>query len=356
MNAPSIVIVGSGRRTFALAAALTGADREPAREVTVVARFEATPTVAAAPGRAPRAATPPRSFVVVALDSPASLASFRDDLATRAERAPDGRTRPDWIACLDDAPDAQSQTLTDAAYAAGALAVLPATRDIDATAIAVSRLADRLDAAVTPSPAPAPPVPKPVLQHHRAGTNLSLPDDRVLLVRRGVVAQHTWHEDGTEGLLGLWGPDQAILGHPDDGCFLTLRAHTDLEVELVAWSTIASRPDLIEMLRQRTLRLESWASMQSRPNVEQRLLGILHWLGEQFGTDVSDGTLIEIRVTHAQLAAAIGATRATVTRMLGQLRRQRTLRTESTSRGERLVLRGGAALVHSLRASVGVGV
>ena len=95
--------------------------------------------------------------------------------------------------------------------------------------------------------------------------------------------------------------------------------------------------------------------MQSRPSVEQRLLGILHWIAEQFGRPDVDGTLIEIRVTHAQLAAAIGATRATVTRVLGTLRRRRVVATKSTPDGERLLLSAHAALTHPLRSPVGAG-
>lgn len=334
-----IVIVGTSPRAFALAAALTEAEWE----VTVLAR----PTSLRTPFDG-GAASP---IVVAELDDRPACERLREEIAALGSRRSGSGLAPAWIAYL---AASANDSLADEAYAAGALAVLPARSKVDVVCATVGRLAHRLDAV---HEAGRPVIaPKPVLRRHRAESSVRLPDDRVLLVRRGVVAQHTWHEDGTEGLLGLWGPRQAILGHPDDGCCLTLRAHTDLEVEIVDWSMVVERPDIVEMIRQRTLRLESWASMQSRPNVEQRLLGILQWLGEQFGRRVPGGTLIEIRVTHAQLAAAIGATRATVTRILGDLRRRQTVSTRSTAKGERLVLGGGATLVHPLRESVGAGV
>jgi CRP-like cAMP-binding protein len=45
------------------------------------------------------------------------------------------------------------------------------------------------------------------------------------------------------------------------------------------------------------------------------------------------------RITHAQLASAVGATRATVTRRLGALRRRGLLLSVGSGAGKRLCLR-----------------
>ena len=88
----------------------------------------------------------------------------------------------------------------------------------------------------------------------------------------------------------------------------------------------------------------------------RRLLGVLALLAEQFGEACSEGTLIDVRITHAQLAAAIGATRATVTRLLGPLRRNGLVLTVQSAAGERFCLpqwQGGHGLEVGRRLAVG---
>jgi len=95
-------------------------------------------------------------------------------------------------------------------------------------------------------------------------------------VLRGIVAITAVHVDGPEVLLGLCGPSQIPVGHPQDICGIQLVAHTD---------TFVVEP-----------------------------------LAEQFGQSRAEGTLIDVRITHGQLAAAIGATRSMVTHKLADLR------------------------------------
>lgn len=85
--------------------------------------------------------------------------------------------------------------------------------------------------------------------------------------------------------------------------------------------------------------MEAWASMQARPNFEQRILGLLELLAEQFGQSHAEGTLIDVRITHGQLATAIGATRSTVTHKLADLREREIVTLVQTRRGERYCLR-----------------
>ena len=60
--------------------------------------------------------------------------------------------------------------------------------------------------------------------------------------------------------------------------------------------------------------------MQARPSLPQRVLGILGLLAGQFGWVQEQGTLIDVRITHAQLASAVGSTRTSITRVLSELR------------------------------------
>jgi len=52
--------------------------------------------------------------------------------------------------------------------------------------------------------------------------------------------------------------------------------------------------------------------------VSRRLWDFLVWLGQKFGRDVDQGRLIDLQLTHQELAEATSATRVSVTRMLQQ--------------------------------------
>jgi CRP-like cAMP-binding protein len=171
---------------------------------------------------------------------------------------------------------------------------------------------------------------------------IALPADAILDVREGVVAQTVLHDDGSEVLLGLCGPGSLLVGHPEDDCCLQILAHTDVTVSIERWETAAGQPGFAARLRTRLRQMEAWSAMGARHYLDQRLLGILGLLAEQFGTPHDEGTLVDVRITHAQLAAAIGATRTTVTRLLGDLRARDLLTTSGTGPRERFCLRGAA--------------
>ncbi len=115
---------------------------------------------------------------------------------------------------------------------------------------------------------------------------------------------------------------------------MQLYAHGETAVWVRPWSEAVLQPGFADRLRDRLRSLEDWAAMQARPSLERRLLGILSLLAEQFGRPTSEGTRIEVGITHYQLASAVGATRSTVTRLLGRLRRRGLLIAVRHGRGE----------------------
>jgi CRP-like cAMP-binding protein len=221
--------------------------------------------------------------------------------------------------------------LTIVAYEAGATAVLPGA--ITPTLL-VQAIRHTLVGSDTARPAGATRT-----RHYRAGDAVLLHADEILEIEAGVLAQVALHRDGKDVLLGLFGPGHLVLGHPDDECALHLTAQSNLTVRVRAWSEASRDPRVIERLATRVRQMEAWAAMQARPYLDQRLLGILNLLAEQFGVAHPHGTLINVRVTHAQLASAIGATRTTVTRLLGDLRTRGLLTNATLTDGERFCLR-----------------
>jgi CRP-like cAMP-binding protein len=101
----------------------------------------------------------------------------------------------------------------------------------------------------------------------------------------------------------------------------------------------------MDRLRMRILVMEAWVAIQARPYLDDRILGLLELLAEQFGVPCAEGRLIDLRLTHAQLATAVGATRSTVIRIVRELRVGGAVVTIGAGERERFCLRhwhGGA--------------
>jgi CRP-like cAMP-binding protein len=236
-----------------------------------------------------------------------------------------------WLACSATADPAAAT----AAYQAGALAVLPC----GAAPEVVERTVARLLATLAPKPAPGGNASRSRWQrHYRTGERILLDAESILEVEEGVVALTMIHDDGAEVLLGLYGPGQVLAGHPEDTCCIQLHAHAEARARIQPWPESAGLHTLPERLRDRLRYMEAWAAVQARPQIEQRLLGILSLLAEQFGHTTPQGAVIDVRITHAQLASAVGATRATITRRVGLLRRRGLLAVIGHGGGERYCL------------------
>ncbi len=63
---------------------------------------------------------------------------------------------------------------------------------------------------------------------------------------------------------------------------------------------------------------EELLSIVHRKPISLRLWQFLVWLSEKFGRDVEQGKLIELNVTHQEMAEVLNTTRVTVTRLLQQ--------------------------------------
>jgi hypothetical protein len=222
--------------------------------------------------------------------------------------------------------------LTIAAYEAGASAVLPSslTPAILQQAIGNSKYILNTDYIKGST--------NRKVRSYQQEERIALEQDAVLEVLDGVIAHTVIHADGAQVLLGLCRPGQVVVGHPEDSCCIQLLAHTRTTVIVRPWDDAMKQPAFPVQLCRRLRQMEAWASVQARPYLDQRLLGILLLLAGQFGHPHPQGSLIDIRITHAQLASAVGATRTTVTRLLGDFRRRGWLAVVDSEGNERLCL------------------
>lgn len=161
---------------------------------------------------------------------------------------------------------------------------------------------------------------------YTAGQAIALQSDEVLVVCRGIVQLGTLYDSGDESLLGLACPSMPF------GMPLTLirpyqaQALTDVDVMRLKLHEIEQSPELaVGIFRQTTRRIqqaEAMLALVGHRRVEDRLRHFLLLLKQQVGSPVGHGTRLTVRLTHQQLANAIGTTRVTVTRLLSQLREE----------------------------------
>jgi CRP-like cAMP-binding protein len=226
-----------------------------------------------------------------------------------------------------------SPRLAMEAYQAGAQSVLPSSFTSAIVLATVTRLRDALER-------DAGPMGTGISREHQyVRGQVVIPEEHsVLEVLSGVIAPTVIHEDGAEVLLGLCGPGQMLVGHPEDSCSIRLIAHSEATVRIRSWERAMEDIELPRQLRARLQQMEAWAAMQARPHLDQRIVGLLSLLAEQFGREDGERMVIDVRITHQQLASAVGATRTTITRILRDLKRTGQLTTIGSGNSERFCL------------------
>jgi CRP-like cAMP-binding protein len=162
------------------------------------------------------------------------------------------------------------------------------------------------------------------LQSFRKGQTIPLYEQDIWLVYRGVVQLSTLYPNGDESILGLISPlmpfgEPISLIQPYSAVALS-----DVDLMRLNWQEVLKSPQLMECLfGQMTRRLqqsECLLAIASYRRVEDRLIEFLALLKREISSPVDDHHRLIIRLTHQHLANAIGTTRVTITRLLGQLR------------------------------------
>ncbi|OUL23470.1 replication/maintenance protein [Nostoc sp. RF31YmG] len=134
-------------------------------------------------------------------------------------------------------------------------------------------------------------------------------------IERGAVRTLTWSEDGIFITLGYWGPGD-IIGYPLSKIKpYQIESLTSVEVSVIP-------PQLwhqdIDALLSHIQQAEELLSIVHRKPISLRLWHFLVWLSEKFGREVEDGILLDLNVTHQEIAEVLNTTRVTITRLLQQ--------------------------------------
>ncbi|MEA5533918.1 Crp/Fnr family transcriptional regulator [Crocosphaera sp. XPORK-15E] len=164
------------------------------------------------------------------------------------------------------------------------------------------------------------------LHFYDRGENIPLVSDGIWQVYRGITQLSQLSPHGEEILLG-WAQPSTLFG-----LWLTqmesyqAKALSDVYLKWYPVDEIQNSSQLSQMaltqLVRRMRQTEALLAIAGLKRVEDRLQQLLYLLKQELGEPVKEGTRLGVRLTHQNLASAIGTTRVTVTRLLGDFQRQ----------------------------------
>jgi CRP-like cAMP-binding protein len=137
-------------------------------------------------------------------------------------------------------------------------------------------------------------------------------------ISSGVVKTYTMTPQGKIITLGFWGEEDIV------GQFLsTIRPYlieciTDVEATSIP---LESSSQICSAAIARGRQTKQLMYIVRLPKMQQRLWLLLDSLADRFGCMVKQGKLIDLKLTHQELADTIGTTRITVTKLLNSFER-----------------------------------
>ena len=159
------------------------------------------------------------------------------------------------------------------------------------------------------------------------------PAERVYLKRRGAVRLSTVYESGDENTVALlrenslFGVLSLLTGQRSDRFYHAV-AFTRVEMVTAPATSVRNAIEadtavglrLLQGLSSRILQTETMIETLTHRDMSSRLVSFLLVLCRDFGVPDELGITIDLRLSHQAIAEAIGSTRVTITRLLGDLR------------------------------------
>ena len=157
------------------------------------------------------------------------------------------------------------------------------------------------------------PINQTDIQLFKPGNKLPHRVDHLWLILNGVVKSYTVSEEGSQITLGFWGIEDLVgtsLSRITPYTLQCIDAVEAIALHRNYWDSFSKN-----MLynAQQTQQL-SYIVRSDR--IAKRLWLLLQWLAIKFGRAIEEGTLIDFKLTHQELADAISTTRITVTKTL----------------------------------------
>jgi CRP/FNR family transcriptional regulator, global nitrogen regulator len=178
----------------------------------------------------------------------------------------------------------------------------------------------------------------PVVESYERGKTIFFPGDpaeKVYFLMKGAVKLSRVYEAGEEITVALlrensvFGVLSLVTGQRSDRFYHAV-AFTPVEllsapIDLVE-KALNEHPELsmlmLKGLSSRILQTEMMIETLAHRDMGSRLVSFLLILCRDFGLPTNEGIRIDLKLSHQAIAEAIGSTRVTVTRLLGDLRQE----------------------------------
>lgn len=148
---------------------------------------------------------------------------------------------------------------------------------------------------------------------------IPLERDYLWQISTGVVRTLTYSEDGTAITLGLWGAGDIAGRALSKANSYQIECLTPVEATILP---LSRWQEANEALLRHIQQVQEFLEILHCRSVDASLLRLLNWLAKRFGREIEQGQLIDLRLTHQEIAEIIGATRVTVTRTLNEFEKQ----------------------------------
>jgi len=170
------------------------------------------------------------------------------------------------------------------------------------------------------------------LHFYDKGELIPLAQEGIWQVYRGIIQLSQFASSGDEILLGWVYPENFF------GLWLTAnqlenyqaRALSDVYLRWYPLVEIESSPTLSQLILgqviHRMRQSEALLAIAGLKRVDERLQELLKLLAQEMGKSTAAGIRLNVRLTHQMLANAIGTTRVTITRLLGEFQAQGQIR------------------------------
>jgi CRP-like cAMP-binding protein len=174
------------------------------------------------------------------------------------------------------------------------------------------------------------------LVHLTAGSSIPLLKNHVWLVVRGMVKLGAITFHGDELLLGLAGPNEPFGDPLSSVEAYEARTLCDTDLLCLSCTEIREDPDLAAAMLHAVIhshrQSQALLALMGLRRVEERVRGFLELLASDYGKPCDQGLRLNLRLTHHEVASALGTTRVTVTRIIGALRDEGWLKIDDTRR------------------------
>ncbi len=168
---------------------------------------------------------------------------------------------------------------------------------------------------------------------HCKGETITLNPSEIFYVCQGLVKLSTFCETGEEVLTGLAGEKMVFGSSLTSLQTYQATALTDVDLVSIDVAEIAQSPALSHRLlpkfNQRLRQTESFLAIYGRQRVQDRLHYLFLLLKQEIGQSVPEGTRLNVRLTHEEIASACCTTRVTITRLMGKLQQEGVIRFDS---------------------------